>query len=113
MGYNFVMGYDILIDKMIGFMEGGSNGLDYEYNKLLIEKYLKLNKQQRLVKYQLNCCTTPQSKVKKNKYNTTSNKNIENIENIEKYLELLIINLSNVPNYFNYFNEMKLNILDN
>jgi hypothetical protein len=100
MGYNFIVGYDILIDGLIGFIEGGSSGQEYDYNKILIEKYFKMNKQQRQNKYHINC--------------NNNNKKYNLLENIKKYISILFtIDISIIPNYYNYFNDMKLNILNN
>jgi hypothetical protein len=100
MGYDFIIGCDIILDRLIGFIEGGSCGQEYEYNRMQIEKYLKMNKQQR-----------------QNKYNTHIKKSykIHNdiLQNIERYLKLFNENLENIPNIFSYFSQNKLNILDN
>ena len=113
MGYSFIIGYDMLIDRLIGFIHGGGCAQEYEYNKMLIEKYFKLDTKQRLIKYQKNCC---QNKVSsKNKIvgkNKNKNKNNELLENIQKYLELFNTDIDNLQD-FNYFNKMKINIIDN
>jgi hypothetical protein len=105
MGYSFLVGYDMMLDKLIGFIEGGGCAQEYEYNKILIEKYMKLDKQHRITKYNTNCC--------QNKSKSKSKSKNELLENIKKYLELFTIDIVNLPDHYNYFNEMKLNILDN
>jgi len=103
MGFYFIVGYDMILDKLIGFMDGGGCAQECEYNRMLIQNYMKLNKKCRLEKYNKNCSSNSNKKTYKQSY----------LENITKYLELIDIDIRNLPNQFNYFNEMKLNILDN
>lgn len=100
MGFYFIVGYDMILDKLIGFIDGGGSGLECEYNRMLIEKYMKSHKTHRLEKYNKYCSSNKQSY--KQSY----------LENITKYLELINIDTQTLPS-LNYFNDMKLNILDN
>jgi len=40
MGYQFIIGWDNVINKLIGFVWGGSSGQEYEYYQMKLEKYL-------------------------------------------------------------------------
>lgn len=99
MGFSFIIGYDILIDRMIGFLSGGSSSIEYEYSEVMIRKYLSLNKLQRIQQYE--------RKIGK----LNNNNNI--YKTITKYLDLFFLDLANLPNPFDFLDEHKLNILDN
>jgi hypothetical protein len=98
MGFNFIIGYDILIDRVIGFLSGGSSSIEYEYSEVMIRKYLSLNKLQRIQQYE-------------RKIGKINNNNI--YKTITKYLDLFFLDLANLPNPFDFLDEHKLNILDN
>jgi hypothetical protein len=98
MGWTFIISYDILINRMIGFICGGSSGVEHDYNLIMIRKYLSLNKLQRIKQYE-------------RKIGKINNNNIH--KTITKYLDLFFIELINLPNPFDFLEEHKLNILDN
>lgn len=41
MGYQFIISWDNVIHKLIGFIWGGSSGQEYEYYQMKLEKYLE------------------------------------------------------------------------
>lgn len=41
MGYQFIISWDNVIHKLIGFIWGGSSGQEYEYYQIKLEKYLE------------------------------------------------------------------------
>jgi hypothetical protein len=98
MGWSLIIGYDILINRMIGFLSGGSSNIEYEYNNIRITRYLSLNKLQRIQQYEY-------------KIGKMNNNNI--YKHITKYLDLFFLDLANLPNPFDFLDEHKLNILDN
>jgi len=131
MGYGFIIGWDMFIDRMIGFVDGGSDGHEVEYNKMMIQNYLTLDRKQRFLKYERKIGSEigiDNKIVKKNnkkqkidnkrqKITQQTNNSIEqstqSTQNILKYLELFSINQSliNLENPFEYLAEHRLNIL--
>jgi hypothetical protein len=110
MGYSFTIGWDILLSRMIGFIEGGSNGFDWEFNDRAIKKYFMLDKLNRMKYYTKYCSTW--KKVNTRHGNKNRHRNKHKLENqIEKYLEL--ITKSNLIEIWDLVNTGKYNILDN
>jgi len=118
MGYGFIIGWDMLIDRLIGFIDGGNNGHEVEYNNMMIKKYLSLDKKQRLQKYEHiigNDINKEHTKI-----HTKMHKNIQHNmlkhghnyrQNISKYLALfnnMNQTLINESNPFEYLAEHKL-----
>lgn len=117
MGYGFIIGWDMLIDRMIGFVDGGSDGHEVEYNNIMIRKYLTLDRKQRFQAYE-NMIDKSECKKNKHKITPTPTRKLQyNMQkyglNISKYLELFNINQSliNLENPFDYLAKHRLNIL--
>lgn len=111
MGNEFMIGWDIVSDRMIGFITGGSDGHESEYNNMMMRKYFTLDKQHRIQAYEnmIGECEC-KKKDKMTPYQKIQNKMLNYKQNILKYLELFNINqtLINLPNPFEYLIEHKL-----
>jgi len=47
MGYSFIIAYDTMLDRIIGFEFGGSSAAEYDYNNMMLLRYIEKNEGKR------------------------------------------------------------------